>query len=524
MNWIGFEKSALGQETIAGFDPTTSKILDSTYPVATPEEADLALKKAAAAFPKFAALPAQRRAEFLKAIAEAIESLGDELVQTAMQETGLPETRILGERGRTAAQLRMFAQHIEAGNWVEAVIDTALPDRKPLPRPDIRRMLVPTGTVVVFAPANFPLAFSTAGGDTASALAAGCPVVVKAHEGHPGTHALVADAIVRAARKTEMPDGVFSSLFGKGHSLGQQLVQHPLTKNVAFTGSLAGGRALFDLAAARLEPIPVFAEMSSVNPVFVLPEKIRENPDGLAAALAASVNLNAGQFCTNPGIIVLLENAETAAFLEKLIHAFGQHPAQTMLTPHIFQNYQEKSVLAKDQKGVVMLCENLSENGNTAGTPRLASIAGRDFLKNSRLHAEVFGPFSLLVRCRSKSEMLDVANTFSSQLTASIHATEKEVSAWQNLLHSLENRAGRVVFNGVPTGVEVCAAMMHGGGYPATTDGRFTSVGTGAIRRFVRPLCFQNYPEKKLPPALRNSNPLKIWRSVDGIFTKSKVR
>ncbi len=523
-NIVGHQIFTKSTESIAGFDPATRQFLPEKFPVATFEMADLALQKATAAFHIFGKMPGKQRAIFLRAIAEEIENLGNSLIKKAIAETGLPEPRLVGERSRTVGQLRMFAQLLDEGSFAEAVIDTALPDRQPLPRADIRRVLVPTGSVVVFSVSNFPLAYSTAGGDVASALAAGCPVIVKAHESHPGTHALVADAVRAAAEKTGMPDGVFSSLFGRGFALGKYLVEHPLTKNVAFTGSQAGGRALFDMAAARPEPIPVFAEMSSTNPVFLLPEKISANSENVARQLAASININAGQFCTCPGLIFLLENADTPQFLENLKTAFATFAPVTMLNPGIFQNFEKKKTDALAEKTVSTEFAATRDSEKLSGFAAVASVFGKDFLKNPKLQDEVFGPFSLVVRCKNKSEMLKIAEILEGQLTATIWAADSEMKRWTDLFEILERKAGRLIFNGVPTGLEVCAAIHHGGPYPATTDGRFTAVGSGAIRRFLRPVCFQNFPEKMLPAALRNSNPLKIWRLVNGEWTKQKIK
>ena len=522
-NQIGFALSAQGDERISAINPSNGETLPGRFSVATPTEADKALQIAQTAWKTYRNCTGKQKATFLRSIAEELEASGDALIQRAVQESGLPEGRITGERGRTCGQLRLFAQLLDEGSWVEAVIDPAMPQRQPLPRPDIRKMLVAMGPVVVFTASNFPLAFSTAGGDTAAALAAGCPVVVKAHESHPGTNALVAAAILNAARKTGMPEGVFSTLYGRGNDLGKWLVEHPMTKAVAFTGSFRGGKALFDLAAKRPEPIPVFAEMGSVNPIFVLPEIMAAQTTPLAQQLAASVNLGAGQFCTNPGLIICLENEYTPAFETALRSAFAQHPAATMLNKSIYENYSQSSASSIREKGVKALVGEDNNAKPFLARPLLAKVQEKDFLKNPRLQEEIFGPFSLLVLCKSPRGMQKVASILQGQLTASLMGTDKDLRASRPLGELLQEKVGRLIYNNVPTGVEVGHAMQHGGPYPASTDARFTSVGTGAIRRFVRPLAFQNCPQRLLPPELRDSNPLRIWRMVDGLYSKKKV-
>lgn len=521
-NIIGYELSAKGSETIQGFDPANLKPLPEEFSVATEDEVGLALQKARAAWKFYRNFSGQQKGAFLRAIADEIENLGDELVQRAASESGLPEGRILGERGRTCGQLRLFAQLVEEGSWVEATLDTAQPDRTPIPKPDIRKMLVAMGPVVVFTASNFPLAFSTAGGDTASALAAGCPVIVKAHESHPGTNALVAGAIQKAAQKTGMPDGVFSTLYGKGNWLGQALVMHPFTKAVAFTGSHGGGKALFDLANQRDEPIPVFAEMGSVNPVFLLPEKIKNEYDDLAVQIGNSVNLGAGQFCTNPGLLMAIDDENTTKFIGALKGVFSNLPQATMLNEGIYQNFSRRknAMLLTDGVETQFAASENGEEYNLKAPPTVASVTAKDFLASPNLHQEVFGPFSLLVTCKDRVEMEQVAAALDGQLTATIMGEAAEIPSYQTLLENLQEKVGRLIFNGVPTGVEVCHAMQHGGPYPATTDSRFTSVGTSAIKRFARPIAFQSCPVALLPVALQDENPLGIWRTVDGNWTR----
>ncbi len=524
-NIIGYQTSAQGTDSFSATNPESKETLTGNFPVATPKEVDLAVQKSWLAWKTYRYLSGKQKSAFLNAIAQEIENLGDDLVIRVMQESGLPEGRVRGERGRTCNQLRLFAKVVEEGSWVEARIDKAQPDRQPIPKADIRRMLQSTGPVVVFTASNFPLAFSTAGGDTASALAAGCPVIVKGHPSHPGTNVLISTAIQKAAEKTNMPDGVFSSLNSKGHEVGIQLVKHPLVKSVAFTGSLRGGKALYDIANQREEPIPVFAEMGSVNPVFLLPEKIKSSTKSLATQLANSVNLGAGQFCTNPGLLLALDNEHTTAFLGELKAAFEKLIPSTMLNQGIFANYNSGKAHCLNIDGVK--AEYVQANGETEhwkGYPAVASVSGEVFLDNSHLQEEVFGPFTLLVLCKNKAQMEAIAENLKGQLTATLMGHDEELSAWKSLFHILQEKAGRVIFNGVPTGVEVCHSMQHGGPFPATTDGRYTSVGTAAIKRFARPVAFQSCLEDLLPEALKSENPLNIWRTIDGAWTKEGIK
>ncbi|HMN88723.1 MAG TPA: aldehyde dehydrogenase (NADP(+)) [Saprospiraceae bacterium] len=517
-NIIGYELSAQGADTISGFNPVTLETLPGAFAVATEAEVDWALHKAKTAWRSYRYTSGRQRSAFLQTIATELEALGDTLVQRAVAESGLPEARILGERGRTCAQLRLFAQWAEEGAWVEAIIDTPQPERQPTPRPDLRRMLVALGPVVVFTASNFPLAFSTAGGDTASALAAGCPVIVKAHESHPGVHALVAGAIQKAAQRTEMPDGVFSSLYGKGFQLGQALVQHPLTSAVAFTGSYRGGRALFDLANQRTTPIPVFAEMGSTNPIFLLPERLRQDYATLALQIAASVNLGAGQFCTSPGLLVALDDAHLPLFVTALKEAFAAQPLLTMLNPGIHAHYLKARHHMLQIQDIEIEFAASANTATLQAPPAIASTGAPAFLRHPTMHEEVFGPFSLLIKCKHLQEMEQVAAALQGQLSAVLMAQAEELSRYTTLIQLLEEKVGRLVFNGVPTGVEVSHAMQHGGPYPASTDSRFTSVGTAAIRRFVRPVSWQDCPPALLPEALQDDNPLRIRRIVNGVL------
>ncbi len=521
---IGDTQSSQGKEKWQAVDAASQELLEGVFTTATEAEANLAMQKAAEAFTTYRALDPVARAAFLRSIADGIEALGDTLVKRMMQESALTEQRVRGERVRTTGQLRMFADLITEGSWVDAIIDTPDPDRNP-PKPGLRRMLHPIGPVVVFTASNFPLAYSTAGGDTASALAAGCPVVVKAHEAHPGTNALVADAIVRAAEKTGMPDGVFSTVYAQGFETGQYLVRHPMTAAVGFTGSRTGGRALFDIAASRGQPIPVFAEMSSVNPIFLLPGALDSDAQAYAKQIAASVNTGAGQFCTCPGLIIALDNPNTERFTDLLNVEFEQYQPVAMLHAGIYRNYAEGKARMLDVPGVQTLFDHEGGSGtNTCSHPAVAAVGAAQFLSDPELHREVFGPFTMMVRCRDMGEMQEVARQIEGQLTATVCGKEDEIALHADLTDILREKAGRLIFNGVPTGVEVSPGMVHGGPYPATTDSRFTAVGTAAIRRWVRPVTYQNWPEALLPEVLRDANPKGIWRTVDAKLTKEGVQ
>lgn len=487
---------------------------------ATLDQVDAALQEAQIAFLSYKNINGKKKAEFLRAIADEMEALGAGLVSTAMRETNLPEARIVGERGRTTGQCRMFADLVEQGSWVEARVDTALPDRTPLPKPDIRKMLVPIGPVVVFGAANFPLAYSTAGGDTSSALAAGCPVIVKAHPAHLETSKLVASGINKAIDKTGMPKGVFQHLHGSGFELGQALVKHPLTKAVGFTGSLAGGKALFDLACQRPQPIPVFAEMSSINPVILLPDTLVQQAEKTAAALAGSITQGVGQFCTNPGLIVAIENDGLNRFIKSLSEGINNALPGIMLHQGIADNYNKRLAHTLEQKGVMVEGQSSSNVTENQGKPLLASVLASTFLKNPLLSEEVFGPFSLIVKCKDINELHAVVNHLNGQLTSSVFGDEVEIAKYSSLVYMLIEKAGRLIINGVPTGVEVCPSMNHGGPFPATTDSRFTAVGIDAIKRFARPVAFQSFPNSLLPEELQDGNPLGIWRLFNNAWTK----
>jgi len=517
--FIGPEVSRDAPAEFSAFAPATGKALEPAFAEASAREVDAAMALADRAFPALYATSGTRRAELLEAIADEITALGDALIERAGAETGLPAARLSGERGRTVSQLKLLASTVREGSWVNARIDRADPARQPLPKPDVRSMLRPLGPVVVFAASNFPLAFSVAGGDTAAALAAGNPVVVKAHAAHPGTSELVAGAIQRAVRRCNFPDGTFSMLQSAGYEVGVQLVRHPLTKAVAFTGSLAGGRALFDAAVTRPEPIPVFAEMGSQNPLIVLPGAIAARGADLAAGLHTSLTMGVGQFCTNPGLILVLAGAATEGFVTALGERVASTPAGTMLAPRIAEGYRQGVGKASAIKGVSVVAQGSAGDGCT-GTATLLRTTAATFLAAPELAHEIFGPCGLVVECADMAELERVVATLGGQLTATLHATDEELQKSPRLFELLERRVGRVIVGGFPTGVEVCHAMHHGGPYPATTDSRFTSVGTGALLRFARPVCYQGVSDALLPEELRNGNPRHILRLVDGNYTR----
>ncbi|MGK8439450.1 aldehyde dehydrogenase (NADP(+)) [Ectopseudomonas hydrolytica] len=519
-NYIGGERRAAGTTLLESIDASSGEALPYAFTQATPEEVDAAAQAAAAAYPLYRNLSAERRAEFLDAIADELDALGDDFVALVTRETALPAARIQGERGRTSGQMRLFAKVLRRGDFYGARIDRALPDRQPLPRPDIRQYQIGVGPVAVFGASNFPLAFSTAGGDTASALAAGCPVVFKAHSGHMATAECVADAVIRAAEKTGMPKGVFNMIFGGG--VGELLVKHPAIQAVGFTGSLKGGRALCDMAAARPQPIPVFAEMSSVNPVIVLPGALKARGATVAKELAGSVVLGCGQFCTNPGLVIGIRSTEFSDFVAGLGDAIASQPAQTMLNAGTLRSYAGGVAQLNGHAKVTHLAGN-EQTGNQA-QPQLFKADVSMLLEGDHLlQEEVFGPTTIVVEVADSAELTRALQSMHGQLTATLIAERDDLSAFRDLLPLLEVKAGRVLLNGYPTGVEVCDSMVHGGPYPATSDARGTSVGTLAIHRFLRPVCYQNYPDEVLPEALQNANPLGIQRLVDGVHTRDAL-
>ena len=484
------------------------------YQDATTEEINEVMEKAWQAFQVYRKFSLKQRANFMHAVAKELENLGDELLQTAHEETHLPEARLRNEKARTVFQLNNYAEACERGEWLEARIDTAIPDRNP-PKVDLRKMLVPLGPVVVFGAANFPFAYSTAGGDTACAFAAGCPVIVKAHPAHARTSEMVGNAILKAAANCNMPAGIFAHIHGVGNEVGETLVKHPRAKAVGFTGSFLGGRQLFDWANQRKEPIPVFAEMSSINPVFLLPEKLKQSAVEVAKLYAGSITLGVGQFCTNPGLIVGIDNDDLDTFIQTLGEEIKKTSPGEMLHPGIFKNYVERRANALSQESVETVATSETEPLLNQGTPTVASATSEAFINNPVLHLEVFGPYSIVIRCKTVEEMIDVAKHIEGQLTATLMATESDVRSHTGLVDLIENVCGRFILNCVPTGVEVCLSMQHGGPFPATTDSRFTSVGADGIKRFARPICYQNWPNDLLPDELKNENPLGVWRTVN---------
>lgn len=522
-NRVGLNTSAKGSNYLTSFSTVTQNELPEKFAIATDEEVDEAVEKASAAFHVYKNKSGLERAHFLETIGDEIMALGDDLIDRAVSESGLPKARITGERGRTVGQLKLFAELLREGSWVEAVIDTAMPERTPMPRADIRKMLVPIGPVVVFGASNFPLAFSTAGGDTASALAGGNPVIVKAHQSHLGTNEMIGNAISSAVKKCDMPDGVFSFLIGKGSEIGIKLVTHPGVKAVGFTGSQGAGMAIYKAAVNdRKEPIRVFAEMSSINPVLLLPAKLK-NTANLSQQIAASVTMGAGQFCTNPGLLFLVQDENSQKFIEELTATMSSSPSATMLNPGICKSYYEGRSALKEQGGIKTLLEGDDQSAEYKGSPFLSEISCADFLKNSKLQREVFGPSSLLVLCQNKDELLNALQALEGQLTGTVWAEEEDLAAFGDCIGALEDKVGRILFNGVPTGVEVGYAMVHGGPFPATTNSNSTSVGMDAIKRFTRPLCFQDCPASLLPAALQNENPLNLMRRVNGSYTNGSV-
>ena len=521
-NYIGNLLSSTGNKTFKTFNPQTNLENEIVYSEASNIEIEQAAELAAEAFKVFQKVSGTKKSEFLNEIAHEIEALGDKLIKTYCSETGLPEGRAMGERGRTVFQLRSFANLVKEGSWVEAVIDTADPNRQPIPKVDIRKMLIPLGPVVVFGASNFPLAYSTAGGDTAAALAAGCPVIIKSHPMHAGTGELVASAIIKAAEKTGMPNGVFSNLNSSGIEVGVALVQHPNVKAVGFTGSIGGGRALYNMAAQRPEPIPVFAEMGSVNPVVLLPNAAKNKGSEWAKTYAGSITLGSGQFCTNPGLILGIKGTDLNNFIKILSDEIVKIEPSCMLHPNIIGNYENNKAKMQAQSGLKTTASINSEISTNYGRQVITTVNGETFLENTNLHQEVFGPFSMVVQCENTKELEKIISKLEGQLTGTILA-ENELEQYDEIVDALQNRVGRIIFNGVPTGVEVCLAMVHGGPYPASTDSRFTAVGTNSIKRWVRPFSYQSWPNELLPNELKNENPLGISRSIDGKQTSNKI-
>lgn len=487
-NWVGNDQT---------FTSSPAHGPSHDFSVGTPAHVNAACDAAEAAFPAYSSKPRKDRAAFLNRIADEIEARGAEITEIGTQETGLPVARLEGERGRTTMQLRLFASHILKDDWLDRRHDAALPDRQPAPRPDIKLLQRPIGPVAVFGASNFPLAFSTAGGDTASALAAGCPVVVKGHSAHPGTGEIVAQAILAAIKACDMPPGTFSLVQGGKRDVGEALVQHPYIKAVGFTGSLAGGRALFNLCAARPEPIPFFGELGSVNPMFLLPAALANRGEAIAKGWAGSLTMGAGQFCTNPGIAVLIDGPEADAFVQTAKTAVSAIGPQTMLTDGIAEAYRQGRDRVAQGAGVRSVLTTTCDLRNA--TPYLFEVSGSDWLSNHALAEEVFGPLGLIVRVRHATEMQDIARSLQGQLTCTLHLDDADTDLGRALMPILERKAGRLLANGFPTGVEVVDSQVHGGPYPASTNFGATSVGTMSIRRWLRPVAYQNMPDALLP-------------------------
>ncbi len=522
-NLIGFGSSGPGGAVFKAFNPSTGEAMEPGFASATPEDVERAVQLAAAAAPVWAKLSGAKRNEFLRHIAESLEKKSDDLVARAMLETGLPEARLKGEVARTAGQLRLYGEAAERGDWLDARIETAQPERQPLPKPDHRSMLRAIGPVAVFGSSNFPFAYSVAGGDTASAFAAGCPVIVKAHPAHPGTSELVGRLILHAVRDGGLPEGSFSLLFDAGFAVGQALVQHPAVKAVGFTGSLKGGRALADLAAARPEPIPVYAEMGSINPVFLLPGAIAERHAALVEGLYTSSLAGVGQFCTNPGLIVLQRTPEAEQFVKELATRLSATLEGVMLTPGIKNAFVAGTTARAEQPGVRVIARG-NASSLCSAAPVWFETDAKFFAGNHALSEEIFGPSSLVVWCKDRAEMLQIARSLEGSLTASLHASAAETKEQGELVEVLAAKAGRVILNGYPTGLEVSHAIVHGGPYPATSDGgRSTSVGTRALNRWARLVCYQNFAGELLPPELQNANPLGLRRFVNGEWTTAAL-
>ena len=512
--------------TFFSVNPDTGDAFGVPFYEATLEEVDDACWLADQAYNDLRVASAVKRGALLDAIADEIMALGDALLERAHAETGLPMGRLTGERGRAVNQTRLFAQLVREGSWVDARIDQGNPERTPFPKPDVRSMLTGIGPVAVFGASNFPLAIGVAGTDTIAALGAGCPVVAKAHPGHPGTCELLGRAIQKAIQNEGLPAGSFSMVQGKGYEVGLSLVRHKAIKAVAFTGSLQGGRALFDAAAQRVDPIPVYAEMGSTNPVFLLPGALKERASSIAQGYIQSVNLGVGQFCTNPGLILGVEGEDFSSFTEEAVQLASEVGPSTMLHEGIFKGYESGVARLLEREGISLLDASFKTAGDGINKAKSVLLQTHVSILNASdqlLEEEVFGPASMVVTCESVHDMIDVADKLEGHLTATIHGTEEDLRTHKQLLHILEKKVGRLIFNGFPTGIEVCAAMHHGGPYPATTDSHFTSIGTGAILRFGRPVCYQNFPQSSLPEELRDTNTTDIWRLIDNERTKANI-
>src|SRR5579862_2295533 len=522
---IGFREGTGQGEHHFATNPTTGEHLQPGFIPATDEEVDIAARLSAEAFDSYRRISGRERGTLLRTIAAKIETIAADIIERAGLETALTSARLETETARTVGQLRLFAQVADEGSWVNARIDLAEPDRKPAPRPDIRSMLRPLGPVVVFGASNFPLAFSVAGGDTASALAGGNTVIVKAHAAHPGTSELVGRAIQESVRECGLPEGVFSLLFGSGSQIGTALIKHPLVKAGGFTGSRIAGRTLMDVAASRPEPIPFYAEMSSTNPVFILPGALRERAETIAAGLHTSFTLGAGQFCTKPGMVFLPAGPESTSFTDKLRHLVTDSTPFHLLTKAIHSSYGSAITDRKSASSVELVAEaRPSESVAGFAANSVVFETDAESFMGSDLDEEIFGPTTILVRHSSRDQVLAVARGLEGHLTATIHGTDQDLRDFADLISILETKVGRLVFNGFPTGVEVTHAMVHGGPYPSTSDGRSTSVGTQAIFRFTRLVCYQGFPDPALPEELKDKNPLGIWRMVNGETTREPIK
>jgi len=519
---IGRDAVRGAEQPLHAFNPITgSDIAEPVFGMGAATDVELACELARQAFDPYRQLPFTVRAEFLERIAAGIEALGDVLIQRAHEESGLPKARLEGERGRTVGQLKLFAAIVRSGQWLAATLDSPLPERKPLPRSDLRMQKISLGPVAIFGASNFPLAFSVAGGDTAAALAAGCPVVVKAHWAHLGTSEMVGRVIQRVAQDMDLPAGVFSMIMGAGNAVGEALVAHPAIKAVGFTGSRAGGLSLMRIAAARAEPIPVYAEMSSINPVFLLPNALASREESIAHGFVDSLVLGAGQFCTNPGLALAVDSEALKRFIETASGALDLKPAQTMLTAGIHAAYEAGEGKLAALKGVAAVARGVGATGPTQARAALFVTDAATFLSTPALEDEVFGPSSTIVRCRDEREMLEVAEHLAGQLTATLQMDGGDLPLAKKLLPILERKAGRILVNGFPTGVEVAHAMVHGGPFPATSDSRVTSVGSTSIERFLRPVCYQDFPIDLLPESVADDNPLNLWRRRDGEIVRA---
>lgn len=519
---IGQSRGANAGNSWQAQNPASGEAIEPAYHAANREELDRAVELAGQAFTSYGKSSGEERAVFLRAIADEIDAVEEEIVPRMMAETALPEGRCRGEKGRTVGQLRMFADLVADGSWVDARIDLAQPDREPLPKPDLRSMRCPLGPVAVFCASNFPLAFSVAGGDTASALAAGCTVVVRAHAAHPGVAELVGSAVQAAAAKCGLPEGIFSLIFDDGIALGEAIARHPGIKAIGFTGSRVGGRALMDIAAGREVPIPVFAEMSSINPIFILPGAMAERGTQIGESLAGSVTMGVGQFCTSPGLVFMPGSGDDA-FVTTVSKGLSAVEPAVMLHKGIAQNFAVGVLKMSIQNKVEKITEVPSNESACTAGPVVFRSEVSEFLSNPELSAEVFGPATLLIDCASADDYLKAAESLEGQLTATVHGTDEDLATAGPLLEMLARRAGRVIVNSFPTGVEVCSSMVHGGPYPATSDGSSSSVGTRAIERFTRSVSWQGVPESLLPSELQSSNPLGIWRLVDGKASQQPI-